>query len=219
MSKKQKKIIIFFGPPGSGKGTQAELLEDKIRQPKISPGALLRHEMEMKSEIGKKAGKFVKKGRLVPIKIIEVIIDKRLAKKDLKNGYILDGYPRNKKQLELLKKRIEKNSKDKIIALYIKVSDKEVLNRMGGRRVCDCGATYHIKFNPPQKKNICDECGDKLYIRNDDKPQVVKKRLLSFYKETNPLLDYFEKVGKLLEINGEQSINKVFRDIVKKLKI
>ena len=216
---KNKVVLIFFGPPGSGKGTQAEILSEKIKLPIISPGNLLRHEIEKKTKQGKLAEKYVHVGKLVPVEIIEEIMNKRLKKNDLDKGFILDGYPRNKKQLVLLNNKFLKFIKtdDIVRAIHIDVGNKEILYRMGGRRVCDCGDTYHLKFNPPKKKGICDECGKKLYIRDDDRPIVVKKRLKSFYKDTDPIIDFYKKEGKLIVINGEQSIKKVHSDLMKKI--
>lgn len=215
-----KKILIFFGPPGSGKGTQAKMLAKKFKLPVVAPGELLRLEMRNKTKLGEKLKKFLHSGRLVPDTAVKNIIIKRLKNKDARNGFILDGYPRNLSQLKELSKILKKDiSADKgVLAIWIKVSDAEVMNRLGGRRICVCGASYHLKFNPPKKKGICDLCGKKLYIRSDDKPAIIKIRIKLYYKENAPILKYWRKVGKLIEINGEQKIKKIHTDIMKKLK-
>jgi adenylate kinase len=215
-----KTILIFFGPPGSGKGTQASLLAAKLKLPIIATGDLLRDEIARRTVIGGKVEKFLTKGALVPESVIYKIIDKRLNKKDISRGFILDGFPRNKKQLSYIIGKIKKiaDSKSNVWTILVNVSDKEVLKRLSGRRVCNCGATYHLKYNPPKNKNVCDACGGKLYIRNDDRSVVIKKRLKLFYKEARSVLNYWAREKKLVTINGEQSIKKIHMDIIKKVR-
>jgi adenylate kinase len=215
-----KNILIFFGPPGSGKGTQAKMLAEKFKSPVAAPGELLRLEIKNKTKLGEKLKKFLHSGRLVPDTAVKNIIIKRLKNKDARNGFILDGYPRNLSQLKELSKILKKDiSADKgVLAIWIKVGDAEIMNRLGGRRICVCGASYHLKFNPPKKKGICDLCGKKLYIRSDDKPAIIKKRIKLYYKESAPISKYWRKVGKLIEINGEQKIKKIHADIKRELK-
>ncbi len=209
-----KMVIIFFGPPGSGKGTQAEMLAKALKIPAISPGELFRAEIAGKSALGKKVATTLNKGKLVPDSIVEKIINKRLQKKDAKQGFILDGYPRNRKQLGCLMKKLENLAfKNNIFAVLIKVGDREVRRRLGGRRVCVCGAAYHIIFKPSKRKNVCDLCGGKLTTRTDDKPAVIARRLATYHKEIKPILDYWKKARRLIEINGEQEIEKVGKDI------
>ncbi|MFH1745383.1 MAG: nucleoside monophosphate kinase [bacterium] len=217
---KQKTFILFFGPPGSGKGTQADMLGERIHFPVISPGELLRHEQEKNTKIGRDIDNKMSGGNLVPDSFVEKIISKRLAKKDAKNGFIFDGYPRRESQLGYLKNKFEKISSDKdiILAFYIHISDCSVKARLGGRRVCDCGASYHLKFNPPLKKGRCDLCEKKLSRRKDDDPRVVAKRLKDFHSGHKPLLEYFKKHYKLININGEKSIKEVRKEIWKKMK-
>ena len=216
----QKTFLIFFGPPASGKGTQADKLGEKLNLPVISPGELLRHERDLKTSIGEKAGKIIDKGGLVPDKIIEEIIDKRLAKKDVKRGFVLDGYPRKISQLKFLNKRFKKiaSDEDTILAIYIKVSAKEAKKRIGGRRVCDCGTSYHIIYNPPKKRGVCDLCGATLYKRKDDSVKIIKFRLDRFNKNTKPILEYYKKNNILININGEQGIKDVERGIWKSVR-
>lgn len=215
-----KTILIFFGPPGSGKGTQVGLLAAKLKLPIIATGDLSRDEIAKRTVIGRKVNKFLAKGALVPDSIIYKIIDKRLNKKDISMGFILDGFPRNKKQLNYLIQEIRKiaGGQNNVWAILVNVRDKEVLKRLSGRRVCGCGATYHLKYNPPKKKNICDVCGRKLYIRDDDRPAVIKERLILYHKEMRGVLNYWAQAKKLITINGEQSIKKIHADIIKKLR-
>ena len=213
-------ILIFLGPPGSGKGTQAKMISEDVNIPVVSTGEMMRQEVKNKTLIGKKIEDMLAKGKLASDDITEKLLDQRLLKKDAKNGFILDGFPRNLHQLRLAIKRFKKiiNDNDKLFAIYIKVSDKEVVNRLGGRRVCICGETYHLKFNPPKKKDFCDKCGKKLFHRNDDKPKVIKERLKVYYKGVGPIIKYFQKLNQLIEINGEQKIPKVQKDILRALK-
>ena len=228
-----KIFLIFFGPPGSGKGTQADMLAEKMKLPVICPGELLRHEMELKTEIGKKVKLAVNSGKMVSEIIIEKLIDQRLGRRDAKKGAIFDGCPRRKKQLNFLIKKFNKIIHNKysnvllrknqgnglrVAAILVNVSIKEVKQRLGGRRVCDCGAAYHIKYNPSKKRGVCDLCGKKLSVRADDKPAVIADRLKLYHKQTEPLLDYFQQRGELIKIDGEQNIGKVQRDIIDNLK-
>ncbi|MBU4375802.1 nucleoside monophosphate kinase [Patescibacteria group bacterium] len=216
----QKIFLIFFGPPASGKGTQADKLGEKLNLPVISPGELLRHERDRGTEIGKQAGPILNRGGLASGEIIEKIINKRLAKKDAKHGFLLDGYPRAISQLKFLNNRFKKIASDNdiILAVYIHVSAKEVKRRIAGRRVCDCGASYHAIYNPPKKQGICDLCGAKLYKRKDDSAEIIKIRINRFNKSIKPILKHYKKNNILININGEQSIGEVEKDIFNKLK-
>ena len=213
-----KTIIIFFGPPGSGKGTQAERLALQTGWKKISTGDLFRAEIAAGTALGKLVEKYIKAGKLVPDKFTVGLVAKSLKQKT--SGFIFDGFPRNKKQLnELLamfKKILKKN--DRIYALEVAVSDREVKQRLGQRRICACGKVYHLVYNPPINPGVCDICGAKLFIRNDDRPKVVAHRLKVYRHDGEPLLDYWQKSGSLLKINGEQAIKKIHEDIMEKLK-
>ncbi|MDO8667600.1 MAG: nucleoside monophosphate kinase [bacterium] len=214
----QKTIIIFFGPPGSGKGTQAELLAKKTDWQKISTGDLLRSEVAAKTKLGKLADKYLKTGKLVPDRFIVEMVDNSLKKKS--SGFIFDGYPRNLKQLKdlllMFKKRIKKSAP--IYAIEIAVSDKEVKQRLGQRRMCACGKVYHLLYNSPINEGICDICGGKLFTRNDDKPKVISHRLKVYHHDGQAVLDYWRVLGKLIKINGEQPIAKIHNDIMEKLR-
>jgi len=196
----QKKIIIFFGPPGSGKGTQAEMLAKKTGWKKISTGDLFRAEIAAGTKLGKLADKYIKAGKLVPDKATVILVEQGLKQKA--SGFIFDGFPRNKKQLsELLlifKKILKKN--DRVYALEVAVSDKEVKQRLSRRRMCACGKVYHLVYNPPINNGVCDICGGKLFIRNDDKPKVIAHRLKLYHSESEPIFDYWQKQGSLREI-------------------
>lgn len=208
--------IIFFGPPGSGKGTQAEILSEKFKLPIISVGALLRREIESKTDLGKKIKPIVEQGHLIDDDIANEIIARRVRAGEIDRGAIFDGYPRKISQqdffISLLDELIEEN--DNMYAILVDVSDEVALKHLGGRRSCSCGATYHIVNNPPKQEGVCDDCGQKLFIRNDDKEEVIAKRLQIYHEIVKPMLDYWEKNGKLFRVNGEQSIEEVQSDII-----
>lgn len=215
----KKKIFVFFGPPGSGKGTQADLLCQAQRWLKISVGEILRQEIKNNSQLGRKAEKYVVQGRLVPSTIINVLVKNFLKKNINRRGYIFDGYPRNIEQNNNFLKIIKSVFGDKFDAYAIEIflKDNEVKDRLGNRRACICGAVYHTKYNPPKKKNICDICGKKLFIRKDDKPNVVLQRLKVYHQESEPLIAYWEKLGKIIKIDGKKSIPVVQKNIIKEL--
>jgi len=206
-------ILVFLGKPGSGKGTQATLLSKKLKIPAISMGELLRKIEKENSPLGKFVKKRIDKGLLMPDEITFKILKKRLQRKDCRKGFIIDGFPRTVSQAEMLEK-IKKV--DKVI--YIDVPDKVIVKRLSSRRECSCGAVYNMITNPPKNDEICDVCGKKLYIRNDDKPETVKKRLNVYNKQTKPLIDFYKKKKLLAKVNGNQEIKKIFKDIMKILK-
>ncbi len=204
--------IIFLGAQASGKGTQAILLAKKLKVPHISTGDILRAKIEEGDVLGKKLESYMDKGKLVPNKITNKVIEDRLQKKDSKKGFILDGYPRTLAQAKFLDKII---GLDKVIK--IEVSDREAVERIKNRRSCDCGKTYNLKYNPPKKDGICDNCGEKLFTRDDDKPGAVKKRLSIYHKKTEPLIKYYIKKNILISVDGEQKIEKIHKDIINKI--
>lgn len=210
-----KNYYIFFGPPGSGKGTQAKKVSEFLSLPVISTGEILRQEVELKSEIGKKAEKLMAMGKYVSEELVGELMIKRLRKKDAVNGAIFDGYPRTEFQQNFL---INKLKKFNILAVFVAVKDLEIKKRLGGRRACVCGHTFHTKFKPAKKMGICDFCGSKLFIRPDDKPESIKTRLEIYHKLTEPLLKYWEDNGKIIKVDGEQKIEVVYREILGKLK-
>jgi adenylate kinase len=213
--KKTKSVVIFFGPPGSGKGTQSDMLGEHLRLPVISPGELLRHEREKKTVIGLAAEERMANGKLLPDSLVEEVLLKRLAKKDTAKGFVLDGFPRRLPQLRKLAKMLKELGVDdeSITAVYVRVRDAQVKKRISGRRVCDCGAAYHLVHNPSKKVGVCDLCGRKLQIRQDDKPQIIKDRLKTFHELNIPMLDYFRKRGRLFTVDGEEPIDDVHENI------
>jgi len=223
---KAKPVIIFFGPAGSGKGTQADLIAEKTGWHKITVGELLREEISLNTSLGKQANRYLLKGILVPDILINKLLLQHLQKFKSTKGLIFDGYPRSRSQLKnllvILKKLVNKNKNinpaDNLFGIFLNVSDKEVRQRLGGRRSCSCGAVYHLKYNPPKKDEVCDLCGGKIEIRTDDKPKAIAARLKVFHRQVKPILGYFRKNGKLITINGEQSIAKIHRGIVIKLR-
>ena len=204
--------IILLGAPGAGKGTQAELLVEKLSIPAISTGNMLREAMAEGTELGKKAKKFMDEGSLVPDELILGIVADRVAQSDCQNGFILDGVPRTLAQAEALEAKGVRI--DHVVS--IEVDDSEIEGRMTGRRVCGhCGASYHIVANPPKTEGVCDHCGEELIIRKDDKPETVRHRLEVYHASTEVLKDFYSKLGRLRLVNGSQSIEGANEDILK----
>lgn len=203
--------LILLGAPGAGKGTQAEILASKLSIPTISTGNILREAIKNGTETGLKAKSFMDKGMLVPDDVIIGIVKERLAQPDCANGYILDGMPRTLPQAQaLLDNGIEI---DRVVS--IEVDDAMIEARMTGRRVCGkCGASYHITANPPKTEGICNACGSELVIRDDDKPEMVRRRLTVYHNETEALKGFYEKLGKLRLVEGNQPIEDATRDIL-----
>jgi len=191
--------MILLGPPGAGKGTQAETLTKKLGIPQISTGDILRDAVKRETPIGLKAKSIMDAGGLVPDDVIIGIVVDRISKPDCSNGYIMDGVPRTIAQAEA----IDEQGVEFDVVLSIEVPDETIIERLGGRRVCpDCGATYHIVSNPPGKDGICDVCGGTLIIRKDDEPETIKNRLLTYHKETEPLKEYYKAQGKLRSVSS-----------------
>lgn len=203
--------LILLGAPGAGKGTQAEILASKLSIPTISTGNILREAIKNGTETGLKAKSFMDKGMLVPDEVIIGIVKERLTQPDCANGYILDGMPRTLPQAQaLLDNGIEI---DRVVS--IEVDDAMIEARMTGRRVCGkCGASYHIVANPPKTEGICNACGSELVIRDDDKPETVRRRLEVYHNETEALKGFYEKLGKLRLVEGNQPIEDATRDIL-----
>ncbi len=195
--------IIFFGAPGAGKGTQAEIVSKKLSIPAISTGAIIREAIKNGTEMGKSAKSYIEKGGLVPDEVVIGIIKDRLSEKDCENGFILDGFPRTVPQAEALSAMGVKID----VVLNIEVSDETIITRMSGRRTCPvCGASYHIIFNKSAKDGICDKCESNLTIRKDDDPEVVKSRLETYHEQTEPLKEYYEKQGILKTVIGQEEL-------------
>ncbi len=206
--------LILLGAPGAGKGTQAEMLAEKLQIPTISTGNMLREAMANGSELGKQVKQIMEEGRLVSDELILGIVAERTSKPDCKNGFILDGVPRTlaqAKALDAMGIRL-----DHVVSLEI--DDAVIEGRMTGRRVCPkCGASYHITANPPKQDNTCDLCGEDLIIRKDDAPETVKSRLAVYHESTEVLKDYYAAQNKLRFVEGNQSIEGAFQDILKAL--
>ena len=210
--------LILFGAPGAGKGTQASEIVRKYKLTHISTGEMFRSAIAKKSAMGELANSYISKGCLVPDDITVEIVKERLAQEDCKNGFILDGFPRTLHQAECLEGiLLELNIKIDYV-IDIEVDTDKVIERLTGRRVCrSCGTSYHVMFNKPRVENTCDVCGGELYTRKDDNVESVAVRLKTYQEQTKPLIDYYTKKGILLDINGQQEINDVFKEIVSKL--
>ena len=208
--------IVMLGAPGAGKGTQAKMIAAKYQIPHISTGDIFRANIKNGTELGKKAKSYMDQGLLVPDELtVDLVID-RLAQDDCKNGYILDGFPRTIPQAEALDAALAKLGEKMDYAIDVDVPDENIVSRMSGRRACTgCGATYHIVYNPSKKGDCCEVCGEKLILRDDDKPETVQKRLNVYHEQTQPLIDYYTKQGVLRTVDGTHDMKDVFAAIVK----
>lgn len=202
--------LMFLGAPGAGKGTQAEKISEKYGIPSISTGAILREAMANGSELGMKAKSYVSSGALVPDEVVIGIINERLGRDDCKNGFILDGFPRTVPQA----KALDEMGIQMDAVISIEVDDNDIVERMGGRRLCKgCGTAYHVKYIPTKVDGVCDKCGGELYVRADDKPEVVKDRLKTYHDQTEPLKDFYAEKGKLTLIPGNAPIEQITAEI------
>ena len=210
--------IIMLGAPGAGKGTQAIMLADKYGIPHISTGDIFRSNLKEGTELGKKAKEYMDQGLLVPDELTTDLVVDRIHQADCEKGFILDGFPRTIPQAECLTEALAKEDDKMDFAVNVDVKDENIINRMAGRRACpNCGATYHLVSLKPKKEGICDRCGAELILRDDDKPETVKKRLEVYHEMTQPLIDYYEKEGILLTVDGSRDIQVVFDDITRVL--
>ena len=208
--------IIMLGAPGAGKGTQAKKIAGKYGIPHISTGDIFRANIKGGTELGMKTKTFMDQGMLVPDEITIGMLMDRIKEADCENGYVLDGFPRTIPQAESLTEALAAMGEAIDYAVNVDVPDEEIIGRMSGRRAClSCGATYHVVFNAPKQEGICDVCGQNLVLRDDDKPETVKKRLDVYHDQTQPLIDYYQKAGALREVDGTQPLDAVFADIVK----
>lgn len=210
--------LILLGPPGAGKGTQAAAIVEKYNIPHISTGDIFRYNIKQGTELGKKAKGYMDQGLLVPDEVVVEIVEDRLRQEDCTGGFLLDGFPRTVVQAEALDKVLVNmdGALDRVINIEV---DKGILvERAVGRRICrECGATFHVKYNPSTKGENCDQCGGNLYQRDDDNEETVTKRIEVYLKETTPLIEYYSKQDKLVTIDGDRKINEVFEDIVTSL--
>ncbi|MBE8951052.1 MAG: adenylate kinase [Quinella sp. 3Q1] len=207
--------IILMGAPGAGKGTQAAFLVERYKIPQISTGDMFRAAVKNGTALGLEAKTYMASGKLVPDTVTIGIVRERLAEGDCKAGFILDGFPRTVEQADALNKILDEQGKKISCVLNISVPSEYLIERAVGRRVCkSCGATYHVKFNPPKVANTCDNCGSDLYQRTDDTASTMQNRLAAYESSTRPLIDYYKKMGVYSEIDGRQTIAKVTEDLI-----
>jgi adenylate kinase len=203
--------LILLGPPGSGKGTQGERLQEDFRLPYYATGDILRAAVKEGTEVGKEAKEYMDRGDLVPDEVIIGVIAERLQGNEAADGFILDGFPRTVPQAEALDQKMKQLGREMTAAILIEVSEDEVVRRLGGRRTCEENPThiYHVEFDPPKEEGICDLDGAKLIVRDDDKPDVIKHRLETYGEKTAPLIDYYEERGILNQVDGSKSPDEV----------
>lgn len=207
--------LLLMGPPGAGKGTQAAELVKRFSIPQISTGDMFRAAVKEGTELGKKAKACMEAGTLVPDEVTIGIVRERLGKDDCKNGFMLDGFPRTVEQADALEKILDELNLKLTKVLNIHVPAEDLIERAVGRRICKkCGATYHVKFNPPKVESKCDNCGGELYQRADDNAETMKTRLATYETSTRPLIEYYKKAGVYTEVDGRQPIAKVTEDLV-----
>ena len=194
--------LILMGAPGAGKGTQAAKISEKYQIPAIATGDILRAERKAGTALGNEAQAYIEAGQLVPDSVVIGIIKKYMVENNCENGFLLDGFPRSIPQAEAL----ETMGIHIDAVLSIEVPDQKIIERMSGRRVCSCGSSYHVVYNPPIKEDVCDRCGEALYIRADDAAETVKKRLETFHRETEPLKAFYAERGLLLTVEGQEEV-------------
>lgn len=212
--------IVLLGGPGSGKGTQAKMLTEKLGVPQISTGDIFRAALKEGTPMGLKAKTFMDKGELVPDDVVIGVVEERLAKPDLEKGFMLDGFPRTLAQAEALDKILTSLKKTIDHAILVDVPDEELVGRLSGRRTCRdsaCGKMYHVMFNPPKTEGKCDACGADLYQRDDDNEKTIRERLTVYNSATSPLIDYYDGKGLLRRVEGVGPIGQIFASIEKVL--
>ena len=214
----ERMNILFMGPPGAGKGTQAEKIVNKYKLPHISTGDMFRAAIANQTELGMTAKRYMDEGGLVPDDVTIGIVRERLSEADCQNGFLLDGFPRTVEQAKALDEIMANLSKKIEHVINIDVALDALTARLTGRRICkDCGATYHVIFNPSTQANVCDKCAGELYQRKDDHAETVESRLSVYTNQTKPLLNYYQEKGNLINVNGLNEIDVVFADIEKAL--
>ena len=211
--------IIILGAPGAGKGTQAEILSREMNLPRIASGDLFRQALEKKSELGLLAKSYMEEGRLVPDEIAIRMVLERISLPDCVSGCLFDGFPRTLEQAEVLDKALAEQGKSIAKAIYIQATKEEFLKRLSGRWLCrNCQTPYNLVTSPPKVQGKCDKCGGELYQRPDDNEETVRERLEVFFAQTAPILDYYRKQNKLIEVNGNLGIQEVAREVISVLR-
>ncbi len=211
----KSRIFILIGPPGAGKGTQAKNIANLKDFVLISTGDLLRENVENKTELGITAKSYMDKGELVPTELVARMIKANIKQNIGRNGFLFDGFPRDLAQNDLLSEMLKEFNLDVDKVIYIDVKDEAIYERLTNRRICPkCKKVYHMKYNPPKHDELCDDCNVSLIVRDDDKIDVIKKRLEVYHKSTQPLVDYFEKSGRITKINGERTPKEVEGEII-----
>src|SRR6201999_2370709 len=206
--------LVLLGPPGSGKGTQGERLNEDLRLPYYATGDILRAAVRDETELGRTAKGFMDSGDLVPDEVIVGVIVEALDSPEARDGFILDGFPRTTPQAEALDTKLEELGRAVNAVVLIDVSDDEVVRRLGGRRTCEAnGHVFHVDFNPPQEEGVCDVDGSPLVVRDDDKPEVIRKRLATYHEKTEPLVTYYDDKGVLRRVDGERDPDEVTEEL------
>jgi adenylate kinase len=206
--------LVLLGPPGSGKGTQGERLQEDLRLPYYATGDILRGAVRDETELGRTAKEYMDRGDLVPDDVIVGVIAERIDSTEALDGFILDGFPRTTPQAEALDAKLDELSREVTAVLLIDVSDDEVVRRLGGRRTCVAsGHVFHVDFNPPEKEGVCDLDGSELIVRDDDEPEVIRKRLSTYHEKTEPLIAYYDDRSLLRRIEGERPPDEVAEEI------
>ena len=209
------RFIVLLGPPGVGKGTQAKILTERTGLVHISTGDLFREHIRLDTELGKLAQKYMHKGGLVPDDVTVAMVKKRISRADCKLGVVLDGFPRTIAQAKATRAMLDEIGEEISVVPYITVSDDVLIKRLSGRRTCrENGHIFHVLFNPPKKEGVCDIDGSELYQRDDDTVETAKRRIQVYAKQTSPLIEYYRKEGKLAEIQGDQSIEDIAKDLL-----
>jgi adenylate kinase len=210
--------VVLLGPPGAGKGTQAKLLREKFEACQVSTGDILRKAVADQSPLGKEASAYIRRGDLVPDGVIVKLVAERLKEKDCAQGFILDGFPRTIPQAQSLEEILQKMGLGLQSVLLVQVPHRIIVERLAGRRTCkDCGALYHLKFNPSASESVCDRCGGELLQRDDDREETISARLKVYDKQTVPLVDYYRQRGILREIDGVGSVDDIRNRLIKAL--
>ncbi|NQT19673.1 MAG: adenylate kinase [Planctomycetes bacterium] len=210
---------VLLGPPGAGKGTQAEHIARKYEIPHISTGDMLRQATKNQTPVGLEAAGYIDKGELVPDDVIVRMVKERLGRPDCRKGFILDGFPRNLQQGKALAHTLDELGTDLDAVVYINVPEHDVIDRLSGRQTCrNCGEGYHVKYMPPKNKGVCDKCGGQLYQRTDDNAQTIKNRLEIYRQQTADLISYYDSINLLVEIAGDKTIDEVTKEIDARLR-